>query len=139
MSQNKTRPTGAAVDDYLDAVENETRREDAKAVKALMERVTGEPAVMWGSSIVGFGEYHYKYESGREGDFMLVGFAPRKANLVLYIIAGFSAYDALLKKLGKHKTGKSCLYVNKLADLDMEVLEELVARSVAHMREKYDV
>lgn len=139
MSQNKTRPTGAAVDEFLDAVENETRRADAKAVKALMERVTGEPAVMWGASIVGFGEYHYKYESGREGDFMLTGFSPRKANLVLYIMPGYTDYGGLMERLGKHKTGKSCLYVNKLADLDMEVLEELVARSVAHMREKYHV
>lgn len=139
MAENKTRATGASVAAFLAAVEPAMRREDAKTVCELMARVTGEPAVMWGTSIVGFGRYHYKYESGREGDFMIAGFSPRKSALVLYIMAGFSEYEALLAKLGKHKTGKSCLYVNRLADVDMKILERLVRASVKYMRAKYGV
>ena len=96
--------------------------------------VTGEEPVMWGSSIVGFGEYHYRYESGREGDFFLAGFSPRKANLVLYIMSGFPRHAELMERLGKHRTGKSCLYINKLEDVDLDVLRELVRRSVEHVR-----
>ena len=123
--------------EFLKGVEPDRRRKDAKAVLELIKRVTGEKAVMWGPSIVGFGEYHYKYDSGREGDFLMVGFSPRKANLVLYIMPGFSGYDALMAKLGKHKTGKSCLYINTLDDVDLGVLEELVSTSYAAMRAKY--
>ena len=103
----------------------------------MMRRITGEEPRLWGPSIIGFGEYHYKYESGREGDFMRVGFSPRKANLVLYIMPGFARHDALLDRLGKHKTGKSCLYINKLDDVDRDVLETLIAESWAAMAEKY--
>ena len=123
--------------EFLKGVEPDRRRKDAKAVLELIKRVTGEKAVMWGPSIVGFGEYHYRYDSGREGDFLMVGFSPRKANLVLYIMPGFSGYDALMAKLGKHKTGKSCLYINTLDDVDLGVLEELVSTSYAAMRAKY--
>ena len=133
MSDLKTKPNDASVDAYLDSVENPRRREDARRVLALMQEITGEPAKMWGSSIVGFGSYHYTYASGREGDWPIVGFAPRKQNLVLYIMPGFARYDDLLSRLGKHRTGKSCLYVNKLADIDLAVLEELVRESFADM------
>ena len=137
MSGLKTKPNKASVDAYLDAVESPRRREDARRLLTLMRNVTGEPATMWGSSIVGFGSYHYTYASGREGDWPIVGFAPRKQNLVLYIMPGFARYDDLLARLGKHRTGKSCLYVNKLADVDLAVLEELVRESVAEMTGRY--
>ena len=134
MAELKTKATDASVEAFLHGVENEKKREDAFAILALMAEVTGEPPKLWGSSIIGFGSYHYKYASGHEGDACLTGFSPRKQNLVLYILAGFDQYDALLAKLGKYKTGKSCLYINKLADIDPDVLRELVAQSVAHMR-----
>jgi hypothetical protein len=102
-----------------------------------MAKATRDPGTMWGSSIVGFGEYHYVYESGREGDWFLVGFSPRKRDLTLYIMPGFDAYEELLGQLGKHKTGKSCLYINKLADVDVKVLSKLVRESVSHMKAKY--
>ena len=132
----KTVPTTASVTAYLGELDDAKRR-DAEIVAAMMEEVTGAPAVMWGSSIVGFGQYHYRYASGREGDFFLTGFAPRKRALTLYIMAGFSAYDALLEKLGKFTVGKSCLYVKRLADVDLDVLRELVDQSAAAIREKY--
>lgn len=131
-SQNKTAPTAVSVADFIDAVENDTRRADAKTLLALFETITGEKAVMWGPSIIGFGTRRYKYESGREGDIMLAGFSPRSANLVLYLHKDFVGADKLLARLGKHKTSMACLYVNKLADLDMAVLEELIARAWAY-------
>ncbi len=137
MARQKTRENSASVKTYLQSVDNPTRRDDSLAMLALMRDVTGEEARMWGSSIVGFGSYHYVYESGREGDAPLTGFSPRKQNLAIYVMPGFSAYGPLLEKLGKHKTGKSCLYINKLADIDMKVLKTLVQRSVQHMRKKY--
>ena len=137
MSELKTRQNDGDVDAYLDSVENPRRREDALRVLALMREITGEAPRMWGSSIVGFGSYHYTYASGREGDWPVVGFAPRKQNLVLYIMPGFARYEALLARLGKHRTGKSCLYVNKLDDIDPDVLEELVRESVAEMKRRY--
>ncbi len=133
MAELKTKPTDDSVDQFLAGVEDATRQQDCLAVRALMEEITGAPAKMWGPSIVGFGDYHYKYESGREGDWFLAGFSPRKANLTLYIMAGFSRYEELLAKLGKYKTGKSCLYVKKLADVNLEVLRELIRASVEHM------
>lgn len=136
-NQNKTVQTDASVKKFLDSVADETRREDAWQVLEIMTQASGEPAAMWGSSIVGFGSYHYKYESGREGDFMRVGFSPRKQNLVLYIMPGFSSYDALLEKLGKHKIGKSCLYINSLADVHLPTLKKLVRDSVKAMNKKY--
>lgn len=137
MAEPKTQETDASVDAFIASVEPERRREDARAVLAMMREVTGEEPKMWGKAIVGFGRYHFTYASGREGDWFLAGFSPRKQNLVLYIMPGFSAYDGLLGRLGKHKTGKSCLYVNKLADVDPDVLRELVSASVAHMRQAY--
>jgi hypothetical protein len=131
-AEPKTKKTIASVSAFIDAVENETRRVDAKAVLKLMKEVTGEKPAMWGPSIIGFGAY-----KGPTGDWPIVGFSPRKANLVLYIMPGFAQYDALLAKLGKHKTGKSCLYLNKLSDADPAVLRQLVERSVAHMRKLY--
>lgn len=137
MADNKTRPAGAEVDAFIASVAHPVRRADAEALRAMMERLSGEPAALWGSGIIGFGAYHYVYDSGREGDMPLIGFSPRKANMVLYVMPGFSAYEDLLARLGKHKIGKSCLYVNKLADVDMDALEELAAASLAHMRAKY--
>ena len=130
MAENKTKPTAVSVDAFLDSVENPVRRADGKALRALMERVTGQPATMWGPSIVGFGSYHYRYASGHEGDSPLVGFSPRSANLVLYV-GGFRQHDALLGRLGEHKRSKACLYLNKLADVDLDVLEEIIRRSFA--------
>lgn len=130
MAEAKTKPTEVSVDAFLEAVANPTRRADGQAMRAMMERLSGEPAVMWGPSIVGFGTYHYKYESGREGDMCRMGFSPRAANLVLYV-GGFPEYEALLGKLGKHKRSVACLYLNKLADVDRAVLEEIVRETWA--------
>lgn len=134
MSEPRTRPTDTDPRQVIAAIEHDRRRTDALTVLELMEEVTGEPPVMWGESIIGYGRYRMTYANGREADWMLVGFAPRKTKLVLYIMSGFDAYDDLLTRLGKHKTGASCLYINKLADVNMDVLRELVAASVAHMR-----
>ncbi len=135
MSELKTQKNDAIVEDFLNSVEPEKKREDSFAIIEMMKQVTGEEAVMWGASIVGFGSYHYKYASGRENDWFLVGFSPRKQNLTLYIMSGFDHYDALLSDLGKYKTGKSCLYINKLEDVDEGVLQELIKQSVDHMIE----
>jgi hypothetical protein len=139
MAENKTRKNTASVASFLNAIEDPRKRADAKKVAAMMRRATGKRARMWGSSIVGYGEYHYKYESGREGTWALVGFSPRKQNLAVYIMPGFDAFAALMKKLGKFKTGKSCLYLNKLDDVDHEVLEKLIGDSVKVMRKRYKV
>jgi len=136
MAELKTKKNRKSVKAFLDAVEHDGRRGDANRVLTLMEEVTGEKPQMWGDAIVGFGSYHYVYESGREGDWFVTGFSPRKQNLTLYIMSGFSAYDELLGKLGKHKTGKSCLYVNKLDDIDLKVLRRLVKESVAAVRKR---
>lgn len=136
-AQNKTVATDANVAAFIAAVPDAQRRADSEALVDLMSRATGCPPKMWGPGIVGFDSYHYVYDSGREGDMAMVGFSPRKQHLVLYIVPGFKDYEALLKRLGKHKTGKACLYLNKLADADSAVLEQLVAASVAAMRSKY--
>ena len=133
----KTSQHDGDVNEFLDAVENPRRREDARRVLELMRKATGEPPKMWGSSIVGFGSYRYKYASGREGDWMITGFSPRKQNLTIYIMPGFSEFAGLLDRLGKHKTSKSCLYLNKLEDVDQEVLAELVRESVKVMKARY--
>lgn len=133
MAELKTQPNDASVEAYLQGIEPEKKQEDSRAILKLMRRVTGEEARMWGDSIVGFGSYHYRYASGREGDWFLTGFAARKRNLTLYIMAGFDEYEAVLKRLGKYKTGKSCLYINKIEDVDLKALEELIARSVEHV------
>ncbi len=133
MAELKTMRNKGNVEAFLGSVANEKRRQDSFAVLELMKQVTGKKPEMWGDSIVGFGSYHYKYASGREGDWFLVGFSPRAQNLTLYIMSGFDGYETLLGKLGKHTTGKSCLYVKKLEDVDMDVLKDLVRQSVAHM------
>ena len=137
MAELKTKPTDQSVESFLNSISDDQRREDCFTVLELMKRVTQTEPQMWGSSIVGFGSYHYKYASGREGDAILTGFSPRKQNLTLYIMAGFDQYDELLKKLGKHSVGKSCLYIKRLADVDLPTLEELVRGSVIHMRNAY--
>ncbi len=124
MAETRTRPTQVDVDEFIAAVEKPVRRADAKVVRDMMERVTGEPATMWGPTIIGFGAYHYRYASGHEGDMCRIGFSPRSANLVLYL-GGFPEFDALLGKLGKYRRSKACLYLNKLADVDLSVLEEI--------------
>lgn len=132
MAELKTQKNDASVEAFLHSVD-EKRRDDCFALLNLMGEVTGNEPKMWGTSIVGFGEYHYKYASGREGDMPIAGFSPRKQNLTLYIMDGFEHYDELLGKLGKHSTGKSCLYIKRLADVDTDVLRQLVEASVAHM------
>ena len=134
MADNKTKPTKLSVAAFIDTLTDPARRADAKALVKLMESASGEKPKMWGPSIIGFGSYHYKYESGREGDMPLIGFSPRKAANVLYGLHGSSDSRALLAKLGKHTTGKGCLYIKKLADVDQNVLEALVVKSVAAMR-----
>lgn len=134
MPANKTVPTNADVRAFIDGVDNEQRRRDAYALLEIMRDETGLEPVMWGPSIIGFGSFHYQYASGHEGDFPLVGFSPRKANLVVYIMAGFSRYDDLLARLGKHKTGKSCLYLNKLEQVDEAVLREMICQSVEYVK-----
>ena len=128
MADIKTTPTLLSAKAFLDAVEHPVRRADGKVICNLMEGIADTPPVMWGQTIVGFGSYHYRYTSGHEGDMCRMGFAPRKANLVLYV-GGFAGYEALLTKLGKHKTSKACLYINKLVDVDLDVLDEIVRRT----------
>jgi len=135
----KTKKNDASVSAFLNAVEPAEKRADAKAVDKLMRKLTGEKPKMWGTAIVGYGTYHYKYASGQEGDWMLVGFSPRKQNLTLYIMPGFSQYDQLLARLGKHSTGKACLYVKRLSDIDVGVLETLIGRSVKAMKARHGV
>jgi hypothetical protein len=138
MAEPKTRPTDASVEDFIAGVEGEARRADCRALVAMMRRVTDAEPVMWGPSIVGFGSYHYRYASGREGDWMLTGFSPRKSDLTVYIMAGFKGADESLARLGAHRTSSGCcLYVKRLADVDLDVLEELVATSVNCMRRAY--
>ena len=138
MAKNKTQPTKASVTDFINAIEDKEMRADVRRVAAMMRKATGKRAKMWGPSIVGYGTYHYKYASGREGDFLMAGFSPRKQALTVYIMPGFSKFDALMKKLGKYKTGKSCLYIKRLSDVDESVLEQLIDGSVRHMRENYE-
>jgi len=133
VSGLKTTKNKASVKKFLDSVDNEQRRKDSLVVLKMMKTITGEKASMWGPSIVGFGKYHYKYKSGREGDWFATGFSPRKQALTLYIMSGFKKYDTLLKKLGKFKTGSSCLYIKKLEDVDQAILKELIKQSVAYV------
>ena len=136
MAELKTKPNKVSVEKFLKSIKDEKKREDSFKVLELMKKITKEEPVMWGPSIVGFGKYHYKYASGREGDWFLTGFSPRKQNLTIYIMSGFKRYKELMKKLGKHKTGSSCLYINKLEDIDMKVLKELITESVKYMKTK---
>ena len=133
MAELKTKQNDQSVTDFLKAVPDERRRDDSFMILDLMKEITGQEPKMWGDSIIGFGNYHYKYATGREGDWFVTGFSPRKQNLTLYIMSGFDEYDELLKKLGKYKTGKACLYINKLADVEISVIKELIQKSVAHL------
>ena len=137
MSDLKTRPTASSVDAFIDTLDDDHKRADCRNLARMMAEITGASGVMWGSSIVGFGSYHYRYASGREGDFFETGFSPRKRALTLYVMAGFSAYGDLLARLGKYSVGKSCLYVKRLADVDLDVLREMLTQSVSYIRAKY--
>jgi len=137
MPENKTKPTTVSVAAYIDAITDETRRADAKALVKLMQHATGEKPKMWGPAIIGFGSYHYTHDSGREGEMAVACFSPRKAATVLYQMTGFTESAALLAKLGKHTVSGSCLHIKKLADVDPKVLEELIAKSVARVRASF--
>jgi len=139
MAENKTKPTTISVTAFIYAIADETRRADAKTLVKIMQRATGEKPKMWGPSIIGFGSYHYTYDSGREGDMPVACFSPRKAATVLYQMTGFSESAVLLAKLGKHTVSGGCLHIKKLADVDPKTLEELVIQSVAAVRARYPV
>ncbi len=133
MSELKTKPTDSSVDEFLNSIEDDSKRSDCRKLVKIMRKLTGEKPRMWGPSIVGFGSYRYNYASGQEGDWPLTSFSPRKQALTVYIMPGFARYDSLMGKLGKYKTGKSCLYIKKLEDVDLEVLEELIDQSARHI------
>ncbi|UVO54981.1 DUF1801 domain-containing protein [Sphingomonas sp. SUN039] len=137
MAETKSKPTSVSVPDFLAAVDNPMRRADGETLCAMLARMTGEPPQMWGPSIIGFGSYRYKYDSGHEGTSCRIGFSPRKAELVLYVLSGAEGEADRLARLGKHKTGKSCLYIKRLSDVDMAVLEELCVASLASMDARY--
>jgi Domain of unknown function (DU1801) len=137
MAENKTQPTAARVENYLAAIEDDARRADCEALVKLMRKVTKQPPVMWGTGIVGFGSYHYVYESGRSGDWCITGFSSRKSDISVYLTASFEGQQELLAALGKHKMAKSCLSIRRLSDVDMQVLEKLVAGSVAEVKRRY--
>ena len=132
MTENKTKPTDVSIDSFLQTVSPQ-RQQESQTLIMMMQAISAESAVMWGPSIIGFGSYHYKYETGREGDMPAIGFSPRKANITIYISDGFHNYGELLDKLGKHKTSVACLYINKLADIDLDVLHSIMQRSYAHV------
>ncbi len=137
MADLKTKPTGASVAAFLNAVEDPNRRRDAKSIARLMKAVSGKRPQLWGPSIVGYGAYHYQYASGREGDYFRIGFSPRKQNLTIYLMPGYRDFGPLLKKLGKHKIGKSCLYLRSLEDVRLDVLEKMVQQSWDDMQRRY--
>jgi len=137
MAENKTKATEASVERYLSGIKDESRRKDCEALARLMTRATKHPPKMWGTSIVGFGSYHYKYESGREGDSCLTGFSSRTGDISVYLMADFPRREALLSKLGKHKLGKGCLYIRTLGDVDPKVLEQLVAGAAAERKRRH--
>lgn len=129
QAQNKTQPTELSVQDFIADIVDEQRRTDSRTLDVLMSRVAGEPGKMWGSNIVGYGQYHYRYESGREGDYLAIGFSPRKAYLTIYALDGLEKHQELLATLGRYKTGKSCLYIDRLTDVDLTVLEQILLQS----------
>lgn len=137
MSDLKTKPNKNSVKAFIDSLENEKRKVDSFTLLKLFKEITKKKPIMWGDSIIGFGSYHYKYASGREGDWPVTGFSPRKQNLSIYIMLGFSNYQDLMEKLGKYKTGRSCLYINKLEDIDTKVLKKLLIQSVNDMKKNY--
>ncbi len=137
MAEPKTRATNARVSDFLAGIRDAKKRADCKVIGAMMHRATGKRAKMWGSSIVGYGSYHYEYAGGRQGESMECGYSPRAQSISVYIMPGFNPFGGLMKRLGKHKAGKSCLYIRRLGDVDAEVLEELIVESVKEMRRRY--
>ena len=137
MTKNKTQPTAVLPEQYIQTVDHAVRRADAEKLLELFGEVTKLKPRMWGPSIIGYGRYHYKYESGREGEFLMTGFSPRKANLVMYIMPGYTDHSTFLDRIGKYKIGKSCLYINKLADVDIDVLKELITAGFDEMKTKY--
>ncbi|MDA5093482.1 DUF1801 domain-containing protein [Aliiroseovarius sp. KMU-50] len=139
MSQNKTQPTDASVEGFLANVAPRQRHDDGLVLLDLFKRVSGFEPVMWGPSIVGFGRYHYRYATGRQGDFLATGFSPRKSALSLYIMPGYQDYGTILSRLGKHKSGAACLYINKLDDVDLEVLEELIRVGLSDLNQVWPV
>ena len=138
MTGNKTVPTGEQVEHFINSVADDRKRRDSWDMIGLMQEITGHEPRMWGSSLVGFGRYHYRYESGREGDSFLTGFSPRKSALTIYVMPGFGRYQDLMERLGPHRTGKSCLYLKSLEAIDRDVLREIISDSVGYMRKKYD-
>lgn len=139
MASNKTQPTETRPEDFIASVAHPVRRADAERLDLLFRDITGFTPRMWGPSIIGYGRYHYRYDSGREGDFLATGFSPRKANLSIYIMPGYADFSAILDRLGKHKLGKSCLYVNKLADIDLDVLGELIRAGLRDLDGRWPV
>lgn len=139
MSENKTKPTEVSPAEFITSVEPDRRRNEGRILLDLFAKTTGWTPRMWGPSIIGYGEYHYKYDSGREGDFMATGFSPRKAKLSVYILPGYQDYGSILARLGKHSLGKSCLYLNKLGDIDLDVLAELITAGITDLAKKYPV
>lgn len=137
MAELKTKPTQESVKEFLNKVPDEGRREDSFAVAKIMEEITGEKPKMWGPSIVGFGTYHYKYASGREGDWPITAFSPRKRDLTLYIMPGFEKHAEMMKQLGKHSTGKSCLYIKRLSDIHVPTLKKLIKESVKQVKKSW--
>jgi len=137
MAELKTKPNDASVVEFLGTIENEKKRNDCFEIMNRMQEVTGDEPKMWGTSIIGYGTYHYKYASGREGDWMRIGFSPRKQNITLYLMAGVERNDEILSRIGKYKNGKSCLYINKLSDIDTEMLRELMVASLEHVERIY--
>ena len=137
MAELKTKLNDASVDDFLNTIEDPRKREDSFTISKIMEAITGTPPKMWGTNIIGFGNYHFKYASGREGDWFLIGFSPRKQNLTLYLMSGFEHSEESMAKLGKYKTGKSCLYLKSLEDIDMDVLKGLIRESIDHLKKLY--
>ncbi len=137
MAENKTKQTKASVESFINKIKDETVRNDCYSIIKIMKSITKEEPRMWGPSVIGFGSYHYKYASGREGDMCIAGFSPRKQNLTIYLMPGFEAQQSLLKKLGKYKTSKVCLYIKSLEDVDVKVLKEMISISVKEMKKLY--
>ena len=138
MAELKTKRNDASVDEFLSSITNRERVQDCKNVMKLMARVTNEPAAMWGSSLIGYGSYRYRYKTGRQGEWFLTGLSPRKNALPIYILSGFDRYEDLLNKLGKHSIGKGCLYIKDLNDVDLDVLEQLIQSSVSYIKSRYN-
>jgi len=139
MPETKTRATEVAVEDFIAAIEHPQRRADALVLDQIFRRVTGFVPRLWGPSIIGYGRYAYTYDSGHSGETCATGFSPRKANLVVYILPGYADFDALLERLGKHKLGKACLYINRLSDIDLEILEQLIRAGLADLGTRWPV